>query len=1035
MVTKSSHSRPSQAADLLFQGAARTWSCPEITEINRLPARASFERTGHTRSLDGEWDFRMLDRPEDLSTMLVSSRAKGGWESIPVPSNWTLHGYGTPHYTNIQMPFRLDPPEVPEQNPTGLYRKLIKIPASWKNRRIHLEVGGAESVLYVYLNGNAVGMGKDSRLPSEFELTPFIRFGQENLLTLAVVKWSDASYVEDQDQWWMGGIFRSVRLIAVPQVHMADVAIKLELEAGYKSGSVNGKVKIRSHIGWDKPIRLSGRLIGKDGKKIIGKFSELMPLRQGYKDFLNREIEFSLQVKNPQRWNAEEPNLYTLELELSCGRLQDATCIRTAFREVKVTNGQVCLNGKPIHIHGVNRHEHDPDTGKAVSRERMRQDARLMKALNINAVRTSHYPSDPYWYEICDEIGLYVVDEANIESHDFHNTLCRDSRYAMAFLERVKRMVLRDQNHPSILFWSLGNESGYGPNHEAAAGWARHYDPSRLLHYEGAISKYQSKSSWHAGESATDIICPMYPPIEEIREWFNDPNRNKRPFIPCEYSHAMGNSNGSLVDYFSLMNELFDEGYQGGFIWEWVDHGIRTQDAQGKDFIAYGGDFGDEANDANFVCDGMVGPDREIHPACWEFKYLARPVRIKSVNWKKGTVTLENYRDFKETKDIKLAWSLKQEGTPIAKGIVQQLPIAAGKARSFNLKGLAKAVRSASGETYLELAFENRSSTECLQAGHTFAREQRKAPVKAVKKDLTRKLAGSIQPGIDESTDSIVITAGSSIWQWDRASGLLCSHSKGSQPVITSAVTPVFWRAPTDNDGLKLWSGQGNKPLGKWWNLGLDKVEFKCAKISVKAGSDECVRVLSRLQGSGRKRFDDFEVSLEYVIQGDGSWHLKTGFQIGNGITDIPRIGLRMTLDSAFSKLEFFGRGPLENYNDRNASALVDLHQKTLEECPLPYVMPQEYGHHTDTQWLSLKAGRTDMQVCSNSTFEFNYIPYSTAQLYAARHREELPHSAIPHLTLDLAHRGIGTGSCGPDTRQEYRIQKSKFSKTFYFSI
>ncbi|HKJ90270.1 MAG TPA: glycoside hydrolase family 2 TIM barrel-domain containing protein [Oceanipulchritudo sp.] len=1030
-------------AELILVGGAPSWVLPELTEINRLPARATFGRYPDTRtsskerarSLDGEWDFRMLPSPMELTASLVRSRAQKGWDRIPVPSNWTLHGYGVPHYTNLGMPFNESPPDIPEENPTGVYRKSVRIPAGWKNRRIHLEVGGAESVLYVYLNGRAVGMGKDSRLPSLFDLTPHIRFGEDNLLTLAVVKWSDASYVEDQDQWWMGGIFRSVRLITCPRIHLADVSVTPVLSGNGSLGRLQGEAHIRSDRGWNQPVNLRASLCDPSGRLVGEPLKVTLQHPSGTLDTLLRTIPFQFEVNEPLLWNAEEPFLYTVFLELSCGREREATRLRTAFRELRLKDGQVCLNGKPIHINGVNRHEHDPETGKAVSRERMWEDARLMKALNLNAVRTSHYPCDPYWYEICDEIGLYVIDEANIEAHAYHNILCKDPRYAVAFLERVRRMVLRDRNHPSILFWSLGNESGYGPNHSAAAGWVRKADPSRLLHYEGAISRNQTGATWHDGHLATDIICPMYSSIEELTEWMNDPNRDPRPVIPCEYSHAMGNSNGSLADYFALFETFFDNGLQGGFIWEWVDHGLSAVSDDGSSFFAYGGDFGDTPNDANFVCDGLVGPDRERHPACHELQFLARPIHLEHVDWTTGTVAFANRRDFADTKDIALRWRLVQNGRVLARGRHSPLTVPAGGQASFVLEDLPGALPRSGSEAFLELAYHQRTATACLPAGHVIAEEQVEVPLEVEISTLPASPPKSAKPPrISEDGDLLSVRIRDTFWSWDRTTGLLNGCNRASQPFLGGSLQPLFWRAAIDNDGLKLWSGQARKPLGRWRALGLDQMESRCVQFNADAHPDGTVVVKSVLQASGRDTFSDFRIVLAFHLGSRGEWFLDYEVETGPELADLPRIGLECPLDPAFSGIQYTGRGPWENYSDRRAAARIGTFRKTLAECTLPYIMPQEFGHHTGVRELRLRKGVGGFLVRSDRVFEFNYLPWSTDTLFSALHREELPVSTTPWLVLDIAHRGVGTGSCGPDTREPCRISGHRHRARFHFS-
>lgn len=1020
-------------AELLCAGAGKSWVMPGLTQVNRLPARSSFPRQ-ESLSLDGDWDFQMLAKPEDLTDKWVRSRARRGWSSLPVPSTWTLHGYGTPHYTNIQMPFTADPPEVPAENPTGIYRREIEIPAAWKGQRVHLEVGGAESVLYVYLNGQAVGLSKDSRLPAEFDLTPLVRFGKKNLLVLVVVKWSDATYIEDQDQWWMGGIFRSVRIHVVPPVHLADVGVRCHLGEDFAEAHLSGVATIRSHSGWGEPVVLKGRVLDPSGKRVCGHFEA--SLANEPKHLLrrwHREIPFEITVAKPALWSAESPSLYTIEFELRCGDWRETTCIRTGMREVRITNGQVCLNGRPLFFHGVNRHEIDPDHGRYVPAERMWEDARLMKSLNINAVRTSHYPCDPLWYSICDEVGLYVIDEANIEAHAFHNTLNRDSSYALAWLERVQRMVIRDRNHACVLFWSLGNESGYGPNHDAAAGWVRHYDPSRLLHYEGAISRNQTGATWHDGQLATDIICPMYSSIEELEQWFQDPDRDRRPVIPCEYSHAMGNSNGSLADYDALFRKYFDQGLQGGFIWEWVDHGLRSQTPDGRSFIAYGGDFGETPHDANFVCDGLVGPDRELHPACHELKFLARPLIIESVDWKTGRLRLRSRRTFTGSEDLRLRWNLHSQAGNLAAGRVPSILVAPDSVAEISLPELAQAAASVPDTVHLKVAFIQKRGG-FLPAGHVVSVEQiaRAATVARSPKPSSAQAAK-----VKLSTDGAgpVVTCGQMRWEWSAGSGLLERFSQGRKACITHPVEPCFWRAAVDNDGLKLWSGQGNKPLGRWLRLGIDRIQWRLCEPVACGMQKDAARVLTRLEGSGRERFSDIFAVLDYAIRPDGGWSLRYRVELDAELTDLPRIGLLAGLSPEYSRLQFHGYGPWENYSDRSASALMDVHQARLSDYSLPYIMPQEYGHHTGTHWLEVSSDRTNLKISADNVFEFNYIPFRPETLFAARHRDLMEPSSTPWLHLDIAHRGIGTGSCGPDTRPEYRVAAGVHERVFNFEI
>lgn len=1022
------------------------WRWPACHEMNRLPMRSPFPRhrsvaaaragkaSPFEKSLDGEWEFLGLARPEEVTDAMLASPARNmDWGTMPVPANWTLHGFGQPHYTNVQMPFPGDPPEVPDANPTGVYRRRFRMAKEWQGRPLHLEVGGAESVLFVFCNGRFVGMGKDSRLASEFDLTPFADPGKENLLVLVVVKWSDASYVEDQDQWWMGGLHRGVRLLSPAPVHIADVHMRPEVSEDFASGTLCGRVRVRSEIGWEKKIRLAWQLLDPGGKPVGEKESMILPGRRGRLDRLHREAEFEIKVDRPLLWNAEEPQLYTLSLELTCGRAREATVLTTAFRKVEIRSGQLCLNGQPLRIHGVNRHEHDPDHGKAVPLARMWEDARLMKALNLNAVRTSHYPADPRWYDICDKVGLYVVDEANIESHAFHNTLCRDPAYASAFLERVKRMVLRDKNHPCVLLWSLGNESGYGPNHDAAAAWTRHYDPGRPLHYEGTISLHQGGQTYWDGHLASDLICPMYTSIEGIEAWFQREDRDPRPFILCEYSHAMGNSNGSLADYDRLFEKYFHAGLQGGFIWEWIDHGLRyRRPSDGRVLTAYGGDFGDEPNDANFVCDGLVGPDRELHPACHELKHLARPMKVTAFSAETGRLQLRNVRSFRDSSDLVLRYRIVDEGQTRAEGTLPLPSVPAGESHELAIPEYRQHLAALNGESFLECTFVLAAASEALPAGHEVGTEQ-----------LCLRVAGLPLPGmpakrgspveVTENASGIALAAAGTAFRWDRESGLIGDIRLGGTPLLRSPLRPTLWRAATDNDGIKLWSGQGEKALGRWRELGLPQFVLRCRGIRLRRHRDGSASVMTRLEGSGRARFNDARFDLTCHVQPDGTWSLEEKVRLHPELTDLPRVGLELLLDPSWTCLRYHGRGPWENYTDRREATRFGWHELPLEGIELPYVMPQEFGHFTDVREMRLAGEGRALRITADALFEGNFLPYSTEQLYAAFHREDLERAPGAGLHLDIAHRGVGTGSCGPDTLPAYRLPAGQWRRHFLF--
>ncbi|MEO0586508.1 MAG: glycoside hydrolase family 2 TIM barrel-domain containing protein, partial [Planctomycetota bacterium] len=617
---------------------ASFWELPELTRVNRLPGRsplapfdslAAAKRRDAAASpwvmpLDGPWRFRLYDRvqavPGDAIDPALADKA---WDALPVPSNWTMHGHSSPIYTNVVMPFVNDPPRVPDDNPTGVYRRTFDLPAAWEGRRVVLHVGGAESVLCVWLNGSFVGMSKDSRVGSEFDLTPWLKPGTNHLAAM-VVRWSDASYVEDQDQWWMGGIYRGVYLYAQDHAYIEDVHAQPTLAANGKHATLDVDVKLNFTSEPAEPVYVKAALFGPDGRAVDA-FDAPAAIDRYYAAHRNT-AHLSAKLRDIQAWSAESPALYTLVVSLHpqgrgnkpASKAIEHTATRIGFRRVEVKDRELLINGKAVVIRGVNRHEHDPVLGKAITTESMIEDIRLMKSHNFNAVCNAHYPNDPRWYELCDEYGLYVFDEANVESHDNYETICRDPRWRDSFVDRAEGMVRRSKNHASVIAWSLGNESGYGENHDAMADWIRGYDPTRPLHYEGAVREgwVQRLSVTTDGDHhANQIFGPMYEKLDTLVAW-SKRNNDTRPCILCEYSHAMGNSNGGLADYWDAFEK--HPGLQGGFIWEWIDHGIAQTAEDGQTWYAYGGDFGEKIHDAEFVCDGLIGPDRVPHPAVRE---------------------------------------------------------------------------------------------------------------------------------------------------------------------------------------------------------------------------------------------------------------------------------------------------------------------------------------------------------------------------------------------------------------------------------
>lgn len=1028
--------------------ASRFWESPELVSINRLPMRATTypyptaalarkggrEKSAWFVSLNGDWQFQMLTRPEELlAKHLAKETKRQGWDQVAVPGNWTLQGYGQPHYTNIQMPFEEEPPQVPAENPTGIYAREVLIPSDWKGRRTVLHFGGAESVLGVYVNGQFVGMGKDSRLPSEFDVTDYVQAGRKNLVCAVVIKWSDASFIEDQDQWWMGGLHREVFLYSTESVYLADVFATTGLENRYR----DGRLQLQARIGFPQIVQegwsVAVQLYAPDGKA-VWTTAKQVAVTAGRRPAHHRGMAvLEESIAQVAAWSAEQPHLYRLVLTLrdQQGRAVEHTSTRVGFRSVEVRERKLLINGERVLIHGVNRHDHHDTKGKAIDRETMRQDALQMKRFNINAVRCAHYPNDPYWLEVCDELGLYVIDEANLEAHDYYHTLENDSRWSAAFLDRAVRMVERDKNHPSVILWSLGNETGYGANQDAMAGWVRGRDPSRPLHYEPGIwdqmlpaDRLTPLTRYTGGERVTDIICPMYPEPRHLREWASPdhPDRH-RPLILCEYSHAMGNSNGGLSDYYEVFETV--PGVQGGFIWEWIDHGLKQVSTDGQEYWAYGGDFGDKPNDANFVCDGLVWPNREPHPGLFELKKLAQPVGVRLLPGLKLEIT--NKQWFHSLDWLSGEWELLVDGRVVSHGPLRLGGISAQKKKVIAWQKPKKKRRGK--EASLLLRFRSKSAQAWCPKHHLVAWEQVTLPSNFLLPPTRREFPKKGAPILAQPQPKKRWRAGDLEFSMADKNGGLEEVKFGGQSVFCAAPELNVWRAPTDNDGIKLWSGQENKPLGRWRQLGLDQVKSKLVASKEIASSTGPTWQWS-YTASGRDNWKDIKWAYRLTLPKENALHMRVEINLGKDMVDLPRVGLLFALAPGFEGLSWFGLGPGENYADRQAATWRGVHLSTVTEQYVPYIMPQENGLKTEVDWMVLQNRRTKHQLRMDSAYpiSFSALHYHPEDLTRAFHTTDLAPRAETILCLDAAHRGVGTGSCGPDTFEPYRIKAKRFS-------
>ena len=945
-------------------------------------ARGSREASPWWRSLNGDWDLRLWSSPDAVPEVAVGPGPVSGrgWRRVAVPGNWTVQGTGDlPHYTNVQMPWPLRPPETPDHNTTGVYRRTFRVPREWRGRHVIVHVGGAESVHAVFVNGGFVGYGSDSRLPSEYDITAHLTTG-ENTLAVVVVRYSAQSYVEDQDQWWMAGLHREVFLEA-----RASIGIdRVHVVADWDHERSTAHLKVDTHIG---VLATAGRTPGVpkgytvrswvetlEGRRVLRPMtakvahSHLIPYA-----FSGHTASVETDVAKVSPWSAEKPQRYRLVCELvdPDGTVLEAVAQNIGFRRVSMIDGLVCVNGAPVTFMGVNRHDHHPDRGKAVTVEDMRADVVTMKRANINAVRTSHYPNDHRFYDLCDEYGLYVIDEANIESHAFNSTLCHDPRYRSTWLERFGRMIERDRNHPSIVFWSLGNESGYGEHHDACAAHARRVDPSRLLHYEGAIMH----AGWtDGGVNVSDVVCPMYSPAAAI-ELYAEKKLGSRPLIMCEYSHAMGNSNGGLADYWAAIDR--QRQLQGGFIWEWKDHGIRQATRNGERF-AYGGQFGDEPNDGNFVADGLVSPEGVPHPAMQEVAWVHRPVSVLAAGWK---LRVTNRQAFRSLDWLAGEWQLTVDGVVVDQGRFDPV-VAAGSSELVESPVDLREAKSRSGEVLLTFRWRVRRGTTWCGVGHLVAWDQI-----ALTEPVVARTPMPTDPGGPSDVEVLL----------------------GGLPRLT------LWRAAVDNDGFKLMPDLaerirvGGRALWRWLRRGVHE-----------RPADELVHH-ETISG----------------VDDDGALVCRHVVEVPDDLGDLPRIGVTFEVPAGFDRVRWYGRGPLESMPDRQSGALLGVWESAPDE--LPYVVPQEFGLRTECRWMELVRSRDGRRLRIESLtpggLHMSAVHHSAADLFEAADVTGLRRRDGLVVHVDVAHRGVGTASCGPDVDERFTIKPGRYEFAYRMSL
>jgi beta-galactosidase len=1033
--------------------STQLWALPELSAINRLEMHSCLipfpnQQDARSRdrarspwflSLNGTWDFTLLHSPDEVTDAHLTGEACAGL-TIAVPANWTLQGWwDQPIYTNSAMPFDNTPPIPPDENPTGVYHTTFEIPGRWTGRRVVLHFGGVESYYEVYLNGTLIGMAKDCRLPSEFDITNALCEGT-NALVVKVLRWSDSSYIEDQDQWWMAGIYRDVYLYSTADAYLADVFAR----ADYDVQTGDGLLTIDTPLGFQHLAASAWKALSgpeQDYSVEVELFDA-----EGAPCYTAAEtVDHSFRISNYRSclahrfagvhpWSAESPYLYTLTVTLrdGDGQVIDVRGLRVGFRNIAIQQRQLLINGQCVLIKGVNRHEHDEVTGKTLSREMMLKDILLMKRFHINAVRTSHYPNDMLWYDLCDEYGLYVLDEANIEAHANYSTLCRDPRWARQFLERGMRMVQRDKNHPCVIGWSLGNETGHGENHVRLAEAIRAYDPSRIIHHEGELQQW-----WHQGQVSyahstgkyNDVADPMYPHVDVLIEWAQA-NQDARPFIMCEYSHAMGNSNGNLKEYWEAFEQY--HGLQGGFIWEWVDHGIRRVDERGRTYWAYGGDFGERVHDANFVCDGLVWPDRTPHPAMWELKKLAQPVGMEVLDWAAGRFRITNKQYFNDLCWLRGVWEVTVDGDMVETGELPDCTAPPQASQEITLAMPRPTLRPGQ-ECHLTLRFLAREATAWCDAGYEIAWEQFEMPCPVTAVPEPTPVASPAT--FAEQGDTIVVTSGSLEVVADPSAAVITRIACDGRPVFQQGPELNLWRACIDNDGIRGWSGQEQKPMGQWLAAGLDCLRCTDRALSVMHEEDAVAVTMSRTYIGTQPEWPIHYRQTCRVMPG-GIVRFDHHVEIDERLPSLPRVGVIFATVPGFEQVTWFGRGPHENYIDRNAGAAVGRYGGMVDAQFVPYIMPQENGSKSDVRWFTLSNGEITFRVQAQPRFEFSVHHVTPADLFACRHTPDVEDARRPEtiICIDYKQRGLGTGSCGSQTLEPYCVPPGIYDFAFTIS-
>ena len=993
------------------------WENSKVFNINKEPAHSTLisfdslenskknrEESQYYKTLNGIWKFNWVEKPADRPVNFydVNYEIKD-WDEIDVPSNWQMRGYGIPIYTNVKYPYSINIKEIPNinhnYNPVGSYRKNFEIPLNWKGREVFIHFAGVKSAFYIWVNGRKVGYSQGSMTPAEFNITKYLKKGP-NVLAVEVYRWSDGSYLEDQDMWRFSGIFRDVFLFSTPKVHIRDFFASCELDDNYEHAILKVGAKCINYGKADEEqYKVEMSLLDKEQRFINSEIliSEVFGIKSGTEHL----IELKAKIEKPRKWTGETPNLYDLFIVLKNSKndiIEIESC-KFGFRKVEISElGSLLINGKPIILKGVNRHEHDPDHGRVISYSRMVQDIILMKQNNINAVRTSHYPNHPKWYDLCDKYGIYVVDECNLESHGLREILPgSDPIWTDACIDRMISMVERDKNHPSVVIWSLGNEAGIGENFKIMKDETLNIDTSRPIHYEGDYK-----------QEIVDIISSMYLSPQKLEK---NIIRNKaghtgmrvklnktRPYVLCEYAHAMGNSLGNFQEFMDVFEKYPNA--IGGFIWDFIDQGLRKVSENGEEFWAYGGDYGDEPNDNNFCINGIVLPDRKPNPSLYEVKKVYQNIKAYPVNLLEGKLLIHNKFNFITLGDIKFEWELTANGNIIQNGTVKNLEVEPGEQKEVIIP-FQKPNLEPNTEYHLKLISSLEKSVLWAEKGHIIAWDQFKVPYSTLKESFTLGDLPTIV--IDELKESYEFEGEDFKLRIGKITGVLESYIYRNIELLNSPLIPNFWRAPTDNDLGKIDFGEISAPSFdlSWKDVSKNRT---VKDISFERVSPNIINVLVLF------RIDNSEqdMSIVYTIHGDGSVIIKNSFRPS---INMIRFGMQLTIPNNFDQLTWFGRGPHETMLDRKTSGALGIYTGKVSELIHNYIKPQENGNKTDVRWAAL-TNEEDIGLfvsdIGGTHLNISVWPYSLEDLESADHTYDLPKREFNTLNIDYKQQGVG---------------------------